>query len=629
MGLSTPRIDFDGPALNLYRSAYDWAYDHQRVRDNQCERDYQLFHGFVDMVNRDATAANVAIPRIFSILHSKVPRKIRALYGRRPYLPFDSYDKTYSAVCRAHSKVVDFLLHKGRFRVETALAEFMAALYGTSFVEIAPYYEDVVRPMMEPNVVYGYDGTKLITDYRMTDQRVKRLRYLITPMAQWEVKVDPFAVGLEREDQCRYVVKIQLASRRQIIRMAERGDYGKNFDVDKLRDPKAHFSTELEKHRGLKVLAAMGIQNPSSDGDMGVLFRYESPERYIDVWNDAIELRDGDNPYSKAKHGHGLINLSRIVHNIDPHTQTKFWGDGDGKYLEMLSAILNDLMNMALNNHMGNNLPRTFYRTECLNPNLLSRQFNAQIPVSLQPGESIDQIVRTDYGKPLPADHYKLREVVDGYMDQTAGNYEPNRGEPTTGQHTLGELILAKQAGDSREELTVAHGEDLFLVDLLEKCLCHNAQWLKADDRVEILGAEGAADMIYDHPGYIPGGYKCLFTGSDQVMKNLVRQDAIIKVDQRLSQSPYRKEGAWMRTFMTAFDLGDEAEECLYTDEEMAALQQGMVPPGAETPMPQEVGGPGPQPTPGANEIEAEQTQARSMGEGAATQRPMLSEVAA
>jgi hypothetical protein len=53
-----PLLDFDvSPGdergvLNLVRTAYDIANDHQYVRDAQCERDYQNFHGFVNVITR-------------------------------------------------------------------------------------------------------------------------------------------------------------------------------------------------------------------------------------------------------------------------------------------------------------------------------------------------------------------------------------------------------------------------------------------------------------------------------------------------------------------------------------------------------------------------------------------------
>lgn len=581
--MSTP-IDFDtSDGLKLFRGAYDAAYDHQEQRNVACERWYQVFHGFLDMTTRNPALANISIPKIWSIIRTNVPKEVRAAIGRRPYIDFKPEREDFDELGRLQVKAQDQLLELGGFPYKFVVTTFLKSVFGTGFLENRPYYQHDIQEILMPKISTGYDGMPRVDGWDRTAIDIYRLRYKLTPYAPWEFLVDPMAVGIEDEEGCRYGIKIQIASKRAIKKLAMGGAYGKDFDADRLDAVPDDYGTELHQHRGHAMLRSMGYTLPEADSDIGVLYRYESPDsmgRYMDVWNDRVILRDGPNPYVKDKitKGHGLINISRMIHNIDPHTQMQMWGEGDVGILEQLGALLNDLFNMTLNNHMFANMGKSYYaRGRGISEQDLVHQAGAMVSVDVRDGERLDDLVRTDYGQNLPSDHYNLLKVVEDFMDLTVNQYEVNRGETSKGDQTLGELGMLREAGDTRQELNVKLIEDLFLKDFGHKALCHNRQWLKDDDVEELLGEEDAEKFALAHPGDLPGGYNMSLTGSDRVVNQQVKQRALAVLAPEVAASPFVNLREWHRIRFEAHDLGDEVDAVFITEEEMAMRQQQML----------------------------------------------------
>jgi len=572
-------IDFDSSdGLKVIRAAIDAAEEHQDERNAACERWYQSFHSYLDMTGRNPALSNITIPKIWSVIRTNVPKIVRAAIGRRPYIEFDANREEFKDLSRLQVNMLDQLCYLGGFGHQYTTDLMLNAVNGTAFMECLPYYQNDIQEILQPRFRMDYSGLPVADGFERTAVEIRRLRYKITPFAPYEILVDPMATGLETEDGCRYIVKVQLVSKRQLKKLADQGAYP-GLDVGKLNRAGDDYGGAPEKHRGYSILQAMGYTTPDPDSDVGLLYRYESPERYIDMWNDRVILRDQANPYAKTPElmGHGLINLSRMVHNIDPHTQMRFWGDGDVAILEKLNALLNDLFNMALNNHMFSGQGKTYYAEgRGVQGADLVHELAHKVGFQLRDGEKIQDLVVDDYGQPLPVDHYALIEKVEAYMDLTVNQYEINRGESATGDQTLGELSMLREAGDTRLELNVKTQEDLFLNDWGHKCLCHNRQWLTDDDVEELLGPEDAEVFAVAHPGDMPGGYNFTMNGSDRVVNQNIKQQSLAVLNDLMIQSPYTKIREWQKIRMQAHDLGDQEELVLVSEEEMAARQQQM-----------------------------------------------------
>lgn len=572
-------IDFDSKdGLKLFRAAYQTAYDDQSPRDQQYERDYQNFHAFLDMTNRNPDRSNIAIPKIFSVIMTKAPREIKAAIGRRPYIPFDAKRDEYKDAAKKQAQMLDQLLYIGGFPMRFATGGMIKMTYGTSFMEALPYFEDDVQRGLVPQTVDTPNGPAIV-GWAIQNVPVKRLRFQLTTYAPWEIKVDPYATDLETPGGCRYIIKVRIASKREIKRIAESGGYGSKFDLGVLDAQGADYGSELLNHTGLNMLRNMGLPDTGGDGDIGVLFRYESPERYIDVWNDNVVLRDsldGGHPFDKMAGGHGLINLSRMVHNIDPHTQSQFWGNGEVKINELQCDLLNDILNNSMDNANFLNMGKTYYAESTgVSPDMLVHAMGNKIPVKLVDGQRIQDVIYEDRGESLPSDFYNLRDVVERYIDVTANHLAPNNGESPKGDATLGEISLLKEAGDSREELNVKLLEDPFLKDFGHKCLCHMDQFARTEDKIEFMGEEAAQMMLMLNPRDLPGGYNFTFNGSDRVVNQIIKQRNLMDLSAHIENNPYVKPREWVRVLFEAYDLGDEVDKVLLTDEDAAMLAVG------------------------------------------------------
>jgi len=570
--MPTP-VDFDSPdALKVVRGAFDLSDEHQQIRDDQCEDDYLNFHAVLDLTARDPDLAHVAIPKLYSIVYTKVPKEVRAAIGRQPYIPFDSERKDYSEHARLQSKMLNQLLVKSGFAEEFTLMDIIKICYGIGFMETRPYYEEDIQRVVKLRQIDTPLGP-ITTGYDVIPTKVLRLRLALTTYAQWELRFDPFARDLSTRDGCRFVIKIRIASRRELIKMAEAGQFGRDFDADRLRTQS--FDNKIEEHRGLRILRKIGLPDPRPDSDIGVWFRYETPDRYIDTWNDTVTLRDIDNPYRKDTGGHGLINLSRCIHNVDPHTQARFWGNGEIKINECLSALLNDTVSLTMNNHNFLNIGMTKYaKNRGVSPDMLVNAVGNKIGFELLPGERISDLIVEDRGQSLPRDHYAMPQMWQDFMDLTANSQPVMRGEESTGSRTLGEISMLREAGDSLQEMNVKSIEDVFLRDFGAKCLCHIDQFAREEDKVELLGEEDANKLIFLNPRDLPGGFNFTFKGSDRVVNQAIKQHNMINLDKRISASPYLKEREWLTQMLEVHDMGDAADEVLRSEEEMAVLQQ-------------------------------------------------------
>ncbi len=557
-------VDFDGNALKLVQDAYDLAKDGQSTRNSQYLKDYKLYSGYPDPIDRDPDAPQVFIPKIFSNVEIKAARDTKLLFGTRPYIPFEARRKEFRLVSQVQTEVLDELLDRGGFFDRGLIATKLKNLYGTSFLECIPYFETITQKQLVPEMVFG----RPTGGVQMVESQVPRLRFRLTAFAPWEIYVDPAATGLEEMGACRFVIKIQVVSRRGIIKLAQAGGYP-NIDVEKLMKNPGQVSSQGDKNWGKVMLNEIGLSSTMEDEDLGILMRYESEERYIDVWNGNIELRAIDNPYN-----HKLINLSRFPHVYDAHNQNKFWGIGEAKPNEILQHMLNDLMNMTLRNHEQMNQGMIYYREDAVDPNALVRTAGNRIAVDASNDRPISDSIFESPGNPLPRDHYALPEMIERTMDLTAGVFDIQRGESAQKQTTATESALRKESGDARHEVNIRVGEHVFLKDIGKKSLSHIDQFGTMDDIVEIVGAERAMQMIWANPSDLPGGYNFTFKGSDRVTNVLIKQRNWRELLPILLQIPNILPGKLAEKILQVFEIDDaDTREMLMSDEQVMLLQ--------------------------------------------------------
>lgn len=567
--MATRIIDFDGDALKLSEDAYTISRDAQVGRNEQHRRDYQKYSGFRDMTQFNPDGANVVIPKLASIVDTKVPIDMRAVFSRRPYIPFESQRPEFKEIARFQSKYMDELLYKAGVYEQATLLAKLKTIFGTAFLETLPYFEDITEKVVVPVEIGGEQ-----IGQEIQQQTVPRLRLALRVWAPWEVYVDPFATDLTSPDGCRWLIKLQLASKRQIIKMAEKGAYGQDFDVDLLRADEGLTNDKRGDHFGMQMLTDMGLVDPGDDQDMGVLLRYESSERYFDIWDGRITLRDGDNPFSRELGGHGRINMVKLIHMNDPHTQNRFWGIGEAKRIEVLSDVVNDIWNMTLDNHQMMNQGGFYYRKDAVDPSQLVRTPGNRVAIKSSSDRPISDSIQEFGGTGLPSDHYKLGQQLEDFIDLATGLFEVQRGESTRGSETLGEVSFLKEAGDSRQELNVRLWET-FLSELHFNLSHTLDQFSTPDDHQEVLGEEALQIMAFVSAYDMPGGHNFTYKGSDSVTNRLVKQRNWQDLAQILMAIPNVLQGKLAIKLLEVYDEDTfDAQQMIIPDEVMMQMQQ-------------------------------------------------------
>lgn len=504
-------LDLDSSdGLKVLNSSYQQARDHLQPRLNQYRRDYQLFNGFIDMTTRDPDRSNAFIPKVRQIIRTKVPRSVKALSGQRPYIPFTSRRPEFAEGVRVWVDYVDSLLEDGYWLPQLTWADLMAHVYGTSYLDFTPYFENYTKygGMMAPPT------------------EARRLAIQIKAWAPWEVYPDPFATGLEKPGQCRYLVKVQLASRRQIVDLSQQGAYP-NLDIDKLMDARSAMGTDNISgqggHAGLEILRQIGINDPRFDADIGVLMRFESDDRYIQSWNGVIPLQDGPNPYPCR-----CIHTVRVVHGMDAHTQNQFHGIGDVKPHEVMQELMNDMFDQAVNSWNLMDQPVTYYDKAAFPgpANELVRRMGNKIPLTVPRDRRIQDVIFESFGHELPASHFNMLSMVRDFMDMSSQSTPISRGEISDDDPTATEIGLASERSADAQELDVKLSEHLTLRAFGRKLLdtvC-SMQLLVAQDIIERVGIQRATQALLMNPLGIPGGINMSFKGSERVQNVAILQ---------------------------------------------------------------------------------------------------------
>ena len=558
-------VNYDGDALALVQNAYQNSDENMDARLNQYQRDIDLYNAATNISNRDQSMPHIQLPKMFTIVETKSPRDIKALFGRRPVLSWMSKRDEFKATAQIQVEYVDDLLSKAHLYVHGALLIKMKMLYGLSYMNGIPYYDDIIEKQL---VVDPYVGiTKRETKH-------KRLRLKLETWAPWEVLPDPAAINLEDPDGCRYVIKIQIATKQGIKEMYKRGAYP-DLDIELLDASstrrRSGSGRYLHDNWGIKMLKEYGLDYPENDDDIGVILRYESNDRYIDLWNGDIVLRDRDNPFS-----HKRINLSRMIHTQAPHTANQFHGIGEAKPNEVLIAMLNDTYSLTYASHGLINQPVVFFRQDSINIDDLIWSLGQRIPVDSTSDRPLSDDVMIHEGQGLPKEHYMLKDELEGDIEEVSGLHSVGKGqEQEGGTGTATEVAILRETGDARQEGSIKLGEQMFLADFSMKVASIVEQYSSFADVAESVGEEKAMKMFTANPNDLAGGFNYTFKGSDYVANLMVKQRNLKEIADVLLAAPAVKYDGVARKLLEYHEFDeDDIGDMMYTEEEMQQFYQ-------------------------------------------------------
>ncbi len=548
----------DKAPLKTVEDAWERASKVQTARNDIYLRSWQRYKGY-NPNTTDPYRSNIVMPKLYSTVETIVPRLSKALFGRRPYIPIES--ETSPDMAEIVDLTLDHYLYKDKFKMKATQALKMMSVFGTAFLEPYPDVEMVTKRQIMDNPNYPWDQ-------RPVEIEIPRFVLKIRQWAPWQVYVEPNMLDL---DSPGYVITIEEVSKKEVQRLIDDGRYEK-VDLNKSIDDGA---SDDGKNFAKKMISALGISLPATDSDYGILMRYMSKERYITVWNGLEVLEDRDNPYK-----HGGINLVRFIYNQDPMLQNSFWGQGEGKVLELLCDKLDETWNLTFDNHDATINAVYGFKENAVDAEDIVNIGGARIPIKQNFQGNIKEAIDRFDIQGLPADAYQVPAVLDNWIDRASGVFDMNRGENNPDDtKTATEASLLSTQGDLRSELRTEILENLALTDLADKATSHINQFVAVDDLLEAIGPEkvmmlqmmGGTLNPYD----IPGGFDYQFRGSDSVVNDFQKRADWKQSMEFIKQSPYlRPAGAERRTLQIHGESDQEIDEIILTDEEIMQQAQ-------------------------------------------------------
>lgn len=473
----------------------------------QQEMYFSIWRGAVEAfegrtVADDPFSTNITVNHLLSTVETVVPRDVKALLGTRPYIPIRARSRENEDWAKAIERVADEQLDLAGFFEFFTDAFRIARATGNSFIEpfwdaYEELYSEVLRyinPMTGEEIPIGKQVKSKITE---------QLGFKV--WGPWDIFVDPFGESL---DQKKYIIIKQLTHVDDIQNMMDiQGTGYKKYTKEQLRKGgirNDEFTSLLEKDK-----SCVNENNP----DVGMLMRFQSNDRYIDVWNYSMVLRDVDNPHTNMpKHIKPLIHF-RDVTEIGPR---RFWGKGIWEQIGQLSQLGDDILSEVFDQIMMSRAQWLMYNPDMVAPEDLDAVYGNRVPV---PGGRFDQAVAPiQLGQPDDRG-FNMYDIVRGFIDyQTSISVYQRGGTAPRREAALTTQVL-KAAGDEKLEFGVRYFEGTAmtrLAYLVTKTIDAN---MSTSDIADIIGWEMAMMIPSMDPTAMPGGYEFAFNGSERVVQ--------------------------------------------------------------------------------------------------------------
>lgn len=561
-------LNFDAKgdaAKELVRGFFESSREANRYKREEFQRIYKMYKNVSDLTGKDKNRSNLHIPKLYSNIETIVPIYHDAILGSRPYIPMEASNKRDSAVSDTMTQLLDEYLHESEYFWETTKWIKYVLLYGTAFIESRPVYRDRVIKVYKPDFIIDAYGNQVEVGGEFVEEVKRYFGLGVRAYAPWDIYND-WNYGSDTVDGSRAVVKFRgLVSKRQVKEMANRGEFGEEFDFDKIDAA----SEELKEDDWAKRIAIdIGINLPHEDDDLGPWLSYESQGRYIDLWGFNLKLRDIDNPFNHQK-----INLTRIINTDDPNYFNAWYGVGEGKPIEQLVSAMNDNYNQAFDNHNMMNHKVIAYDEEAVSVDQLVMVAGNRIPMTPGLNQKAEDIFHEFAVSPMSSDFYNIPAIMNSMIDDTMGVHEPLRGAEGTGK-TAREAILLRRAGDSRMKVKIRMGEQMGLKDFGEKATSIIAQFAQIDDIVDKIGIEKASSLPTVDPKAFDGRINYVFKGSARFADSQVQRQNAIDIYQLMSQNPIIDQATLTDWALEKFDIDADQRAKFINDPKEMMLQQ-------------------------------------------------------
>lgn len=503
-------IKLDDP-LELVNRAFDLSEQAQSQKFDEYIRLYQDYKGYQDLKNKDPYMAYPSSPLPYAIIESMTARDIASVFGVTPVVPVRSMDPAFSDDARAHQDALQCLLDFGNFRNQMAFAIKQKRLFGLSFIEPHPFFDEI---RVDEDRLKTFNGFPL--GIETVEEIVKRFRFRFTPYSPWEIYRDPSADSLAN---ARYAIKVSLVSVSQLIKRAKRGDFGNDYSLKGIEDESP--SHDISKDHGKAMKQAVGRTLEQQDPDIKFWLRYESQGRHVDVLDFKHVFRDRKDENLK-------INLVALVNNDDPNPSMRFDGISEIKPIESTVAMYNMTMAQLINNHSMQNHGVFAYQRGKVTPDQLIMRPGARWEVTgllgnQTPLSAVQQIPIQS----LPRDAYMIPQLLESMMRLAVNFNEQDEGSAQTSGTTATGDAIRRQQSDSRKGMTISKLESQ-LGEIANLCFSHMDQMMLPEDWASLIGVERAQALQSTNPNKIPGGCRFHFTGKDRAQEMLVKRREMI-----------------------------------------------------------------------------------------------------
>ena len=563
-------------AVQMVNQKDKLARDSMKTQINIWRAASDSFKGFGPVQN--PRKVHIKVNRLMSDVETVVPRFAGTLLGQRPYLPIRAKKRDYNKWASGIEDIADYFSEGGQFFLNFTEALKYCVSLSISYVE--PRYEYWPFNVYQRNPQFDSFGRVVGYD-KFTETSVREgMRFVVHhPIA---VRPHPFGNSLARKP---WVIIVEIVPLSDIEKLIDQGTYKLGKDVSK---------EDLKKREPLSNELAFELRmdkdqvSSSLQGDVGVLMRYYSEDRWVHTWNRQFVLLDTENQNKNMYRWQKPLVALRNVTHIGPDT---WWPIGMyemGRHLaewgdKILSRYFQDVV-------MGSAQWVLYDPNKVYREDLVAEPGN-RIPVDGGDFErAIQQMKVAQPSKEL----FDLYTITQDSGDTLKGLYDYQKGSTPARKETATTTQTLAQAGNTRLEYGVLSIEQTAMSELaylVTKLIDAN---VTEGMKREILGDDRMWQVPSLDPDMIPGGYAFQFEGSDRVSRKTQKVETYIQVYNMLRPQQTVQQGAWLldrKLAQLTETLSDEelaeiglSEEAQQAAQQQAQMQQGPPqggPPGA------------------------------------------------
>lgn len=474
-----------------YRSGYDFEY----------KRAFKLYHGYIDMTNRDPYRIHPFFNRVFSTIEMLHATFAATLLSDNPRFPIATEHQIFRPNAEAMEMLLDYYNEEADFFLTMSRAFKIELLTGK--VCIWPMWDEWEETVIEetPKRANGFTIGKEIQQYQMQRSGVKWQH-----IAPWTIGIDPYATRIE---DARWVYIKRPVSKTLLKKHMKKNSY--DAKPDELR------ATSSYNDIGKQLRNELGYGFGDNDSDMAMLIMLWCPRelRYIELYDGETVLRDDLGEAEKIYPRCPLVEFNDIL----APSPTEFYNIGECKHVEQIQHLMNDHLGQLMNAQQQQLEGIWLWKSGAgfTDDDLVATGGNR---IEVSNDEDLDKVLREIGSQALPADAYKMIELMKSMYDETSGMSDYMLGNAPDRTERAYTVNVLREQSDKRTGVKITNNA-IGLAKLAKRSLdiaAENLSRMPRDKREaeleRILGPK-AKDLLTLDLNRIPGRNYFKIKGSD------------------------------------------------------------------------------------------------------------------